>query len=77
MHMLWEINRALAPDGVLLLTTPNIVSARSIEGLLVGCAPYLLSQYSRKTPVHQHNREYAPYEVGLALPRRGLHRRGA
>jgi len=72
MHMLWEINRVLAPDGFLLLTTPNIVSARSIEGLLVGCAPYLFSQYNRKTPVDQHNREYAPCEVGVALAAAGF-----
>jgi len=72
MHMLWECNRTLAPGGFLLLTTPNIVSARSIEGVLIGCAPYLLSQYNRKTPVDQHNREYAPYEVGLALAAAGF-----
>lgn len=72
MHMLWECNRVLEPDGFLLLTTPNIASARAIEGLLVGCSPYLLSQYNLKTPVDQHNREYAPYEVGLALAAAGF-----
>ncbi|HEY8461801.1 MAG TPA: class I SAM-dependent methyltransferase [Blastocatellia bacterium] len=72
MHMLWELNRTLEPGGFLLLTTPNIVSARSIEGLLVGCAPYLLAQYNRKTPIDQHNREYAPYEVGVALAAAGF-----
>jgi SAM-dependent methyltransferase len=72
MHMLWECNRVLEPDGFLLLTTPNITSARSIEGVLVGCAPYLLSQYNMKTPVDQHNREYAPYEVGVALAAAGF-----
>jgi SAM-dependent methyltransferase len=72
MHMLWEINRTLAPDGVLLLTTPNIASARSIEGLLVGCAPYLYSQYNRRNHIDQHNREYAPYEVGVALAAAGF-----
>jgi SAM-dependent methyltransferase len=72
MHMLWECNRVLAADGFLLLTTPNIASCRSIEGVLVGCAPYLLSQYNLKTPVDQHNREYAPYEVGLALAAAGF-----
>jgi SAM-dependent methyltransferase len=72
MHMLWECNRVLADDGFLLLTTPNIASCRSIEGVLVGCAPYLLSQYNLKTPVDQHNREYAPYEVGLALAAAGF-----
>ena len=72
MHMLWECNRVLAPDGFLLLTTPNIASARSIEGVLIGCTPYLLSQYNRQTPVDQHNREYAPYEVGIALAAAGF-----
>jgi SAM-dependent methyltransferase len=72
MHMLWELNRTLAPDGFLLLTTPNITSARSIEGLMVGCAPYLLSQYNRRTPLDQHHREYAPYEVGVALAAAGF-----
>ena len=72
MHMLWECNRVLDKDGFLLLTTPNIASARAIEGLLVGCSPYLLSQYNLKTPVDQHNREYAPYEIGVALAAAGF-----
>jgi hypothetical protein len=41
----------ITPIAHKLPTMPNIVSARSIEGLLVGCAPYLLSQYNRKTPI--------------------------
>ena len=72
MHMLWECNRVLEPDGWLLLTTPNIAGCRAIEGLLVGCAPYLLSQYNVREVVDQHNREYAPYEVGVALAAAGF-----
>jgi SAM-dependent methyltransferase len=72
MHMLWECNRVLRPGGHLLLTTPNIASCRAIEGLLVGCTPYLLSQYNRREVVDQHNREYAPYEIGLALAAAGF-----
>ncbi len=72
LHMFWECNRVLQDDGFLLLTTPNIASARSLEGVLIGCAPYLLSQYNRSTPVDQHHREYAPYEVGLALAAAGF-----
>ncbi len=72
MHMLWECNRVLADDGFLLLTTPNIASCRSIEGVLIGCTPYLLSQYNRTTPEDQHNREYAPFEVGIALAAAGF-----
>jgi len=72
MHMLWECNRVLADDGFLLLTTPNITSCRSIEGVLIGCTPYLLSQYNRETPIDQHNREYAPFEIGIALAAAGF-----
>jgi 2-polyprenyl-3-methyl-5-hydroxy-6-metoxy-1,4-benzoquinol methylase len=63
LHMLWECNRVLVDGGHLLLTTPNIASARAIEGLLVGCTPYLFPQYNLKEVVDQHNREYAPYEL--------------
>jgi SAM-dependent methyltransferase len=72
LHMLWECNRVLQDAGILLLTTPNIASARSLEGVLIGCAPYLLSQYNLTSPADQHNREYAPYEVGLALAAAGF-----
>src|SRR5262249_11742939 len=72
MHMLWECNRVLEPDGWLLLTTPNIASCSAIEGLLVGCAPYLLAQYNVSETVDQHNREYAPYEIGVALAAAGF-----
>jgi SAM-dependent methyltransferase len=72
LHMLWECNRVLSPGGFLLLTTPNIASARSIEAALIGCAPYIFPQYVRKTPIDQHRREYAPYEVGVALAAAGF-----
>jgi 2-polyprenyl-3-methyl-5-hydroxy-6-metoxy-1,4-benzoquinol methylase len=72
MHMLWECNRVLQPDGYLLLTTPNIASARAIEGLLAGCGPYHFAQYNRTDIADQHNREYAPYEVGVALAAAGF-----
>ncbi|MBK8315770.1 MAG: methyltransferase domain-containing protein [Acidobacteria bacterium] len=72
MHMLWECNRVLDLDGYLLLTTPNIAGCRAIEGLLVGCAPYLLAQYNVREVVDQHNREYAPYEIGVALAAAGF-----
>lgn len=72
LHMLWECNRVLVKDGWLLLTTPNIASCRAIEGLLVGCAPYLLAQYNTRVTADQHNREYAPYELGVALVAAGF-----
>ena len=72
MHTLWEANRVLEDGGYLLLTTPNITSARAIEGLLTGYAPYLMSQYNVEYPPGQHHREYAPREVRLALEAAGF-----
>jgi SAM-dependent methyltransferase/DNA anti-recombination protein RmuC len=72
MHTLWEANRVLEDGGYLLVTTPNITSARAIEGLLTGYAPYLMSQYNVEYPPGQHHREYAPREVRLALEAAGF-----
>jgi SAM-dependent methyltransferase len=72
LHMLWECNRVLEDDGWLILTTPNIAGARSIEGLLTGCSPYLFSQYNLESSFDQHHREYAPREVATALTAAGF-----
>ncbi len=72
MHMLWESNRVLADGGYLILTTPNITSARAIEAVLVGCVPYLYPQYNVKEAMDQHYREYAPREVSEALTAAGF-----
>jgi SAM-dependent methyltransferase len=72
MHMLWECNRVLAEGGLLILTTPNITSARAIEAVLVGCAPYLYPQYNINDLMDQHRREYAPREIGEALAAAGF-----
>lgn len=72
MHNLWEINRVLEQDGYLLLTTPNLASARSLEGVLLSCQPYLLSQYNLQNSGGQHYREYTPQEVQDALVAAGF-----
>ncbi len=72
MHMLWECNRVLEEDGYLLLTTPNITSCRSIEGVLTGYSPYHFSQYNLDPPFDRHHREYAPAEVDAALRAAGF-----
>jgi SAM-dependent methyltransferase len=72
MHMLWECNRVLAEGGYLILTTPNITSARAIEAVLVGCVPYLYPQYNIKDVTDQHHREYAPREIGEFLAAAGF-----
>ena len=72
MHTLWECNRVLEQDGYLLLTTPNLSSARSLEGVLLSCQPYLLSQYNLQNSGGQHHREYTPNEVQDGLVAAGF-----
>ncbi len=72
MHTLWECNRVLEKDGFLLLTTPNLASARSLEGVLLSCQPYLLSQYNLQNSGGQHHREYTPNEVRDSLVAAGF-----
>lgn len=45
MHMMAEINRVLKPDGYVILTTPNICSARAVAAVLAGYQPQHFSQY--------------------------------
>ena len=67
MHMMSEINRILKPGGALVLTTPNIVSARAVSAILQGFHPMLFPAYIRPNPSGEtearHNREYSPREI--------------
>jgi SAM-dependent methyltransferase len=63
MHMLWECNRVLEPDGWLLISTPNLSCTRALEGILCGCQPYLFSQYNLQNSSEHHHREYTPDDV--------------
>jgi SAM-dependent methyltransferase len=69
MHMLAEINRILASGGHLLLTTPNIVSFRSVAAVLHGYHPGLFPAYIKPSEGEvvdpRHSREYAPREISL------------
>jgi hypothetical protein len=67
MYMMFEIRRILKPDGVLVLTTPNISSLRSIAAVLEGGHPGLYTCYKRPglnaEYEPRHAREYTPGEV--------------
>ncbi len=67
MHLMGEVNRILKPGGHLVLTTPNICSARAAAALLLGYHPGLFHQYVRPGENGEadprHSREYAPRDV--------------
>lgn len=72
MHMFWEINRVLERDGLLLVTTPNITSVRSIEGVLTGYPPYLWMKYNLQDSAQQHYHEHTPETVKTFLTAAGF-----
>jgi glycosyltransferase involved in cell wall biosynthesis len=76
MHMMAEINRILASDGRLVLTTPNIISLRSVHAILHGYHPALFPSYIKPsadgTVDPRHSREYTPREVTLLAEAAGF-----
>jgi glycosyltransferase involved in cell wall biosynthesis/SAM-dependent methyltransferase len=76
MHMMCEINRILKPGGALVLTTPNIASARAVSAILQGFHPMLFPAYIRPNPTGEtearHNREYSPREIKDLLENSGF-----
>jgi 2-polyprenyl-3-methyl-5-hydroxy-6-metoxy-1,4-benzoquinol methylase len=67
MALLWECNRVLRPGGILVLTTPNVISARALRAVLGGGHPYLWSQFQTAGVADRHQREYTPHELRWLL----------
>lgn len=66
IHFFAEAHRVLTLGGDLLVTTPNIVSARSLALAYRGDSPYSFGLFMPHQGTYgRHNREYTPHEVEL------------
>lgn len=76
MHMMMELNRVMKWGGRVVITTPNIASAVSIQKAMRGLSPYISGHYNRENPFShlsdRHNREYTPGDVRTVLEASGF-----
>lgn len=72
MFMMAEINRVLKPGGMLVMTTPNIVSSWGITKMLIGIEPYFYMQYRHAREYHRHNYEYSIHSLVAVLKAAGF-----
>ena len=71
--MVKEIKRVLHPEGLLVLTTPNINSARSLVKMFCGRSPQQCPYYHESLQYGvMHAKEYTQYEVEDLLTSLGL-----
>ena len=61
VHMLAECHRVLKPDGVMVVTTPNVMRTDNIVRLLQGVNIH--DKYMRESASARHPREYTPDEL--------------
>jgi|GEM_PF-654389 len=65
VSVLKEIKRVLKPNGVLVLTTPNVNRLENVTKMIGGINIY--DPYSGYGPYGRHNREYNKHELDLLL----------
>ncbi|MBV6623526.1 MAG: methyltransferase domain-containing protein [Rivularia sp. (in: Bacteria)] len=65
IRVLKEIKRILKPNGVLILTTPNVSRLENVAKMVAGVNIY--DPYSGYGPYGRHNREYNKHEIYLLL----------
>lgn len=72
MHLLIEANRILKPGGLLLLTTPNAVSWRSMLRAARHLHPFVYPVLIPGLSTNRHNIEYTPDQVRSLLGAAGF-----
>ena len=70
VHALLEIRRILKPDGLLVLTTPNVSRLENVCRMVVG--ENLYDRYSGYGPYGRHNREYNRHDLARVLTANGF-----
>lgn len=70
LRALNEIWRGLKPDGVLILTTPNVARFENVAALIEGRNLY--DPYSGYGPHGRHNREYTRHELHTLMRHAGF-----
>ncbi len=61
VHTLKEIRRVLKPDGLLVVTTPNVARMNNVLAMADGLSIY--DPYSGFGPYGRHNREFTMHEL--------------
>lgn len=72
MHLLIEANRVLKPGGLLLLTTPNAVSWRSVLRSARRWHPFVYPVLIPGLDTNRHNIEYTPDQMRSLLAAAGF-----
>jgi len=72
MFMMAEINRVMKPGGTLILTTPNVTSARGITEVLHNREPYFYMQYRKAGTLDRHNYEYSLSSISQVMKASGF-----
>jgi len=72
MFMLSSVNRVLKTDGMLFLTTPNVLSSRGLHKIVRGVEPYFFMHYHRSGNLYRHNYEYTAKSLKMILSAAGF-----
>ena len=70
VHALLEIRRVLKPNGLLILTTPNVARLENVCRMVAG--ENLYDPYSGYGPYGRHNREYTRHDLFRLLTANGF-----